>query len=349
MDGPLRIMFIATDLSTGGGVNRIIRDLAVLLKQRLGAAITVIAARSDRPSSYLFPEDVPVETHRPQSLPSYFRLLVGLRRRHPDVVISSWAQDNILVALAFLFSSTRVILVEHASWHFQPWHIRALRRLTYPLASEVVVLNRRELAHYRRFLSRVRLIPNLVVASSEMSTGHREKLIVAIGHLSPLKNFADAIRAFASSRLEEEGWSLAIIGKGSEEQQLNELIAELKLTHAQIHAPTDDLASWYARASILLVTSRLESFSLVLAEAIQAGVIPIAYASDGPSFILEDFAEHLVPIGEAEILAQRLAAFAHDQDADLLRVQLRSAIASRFGPDVVAEQWRALLEAPPCQ
>src|SRR5690349_12950853 len=41
MRRPLRILFIATDLSTGGGVNKVIRDLAALFRQRLGAEVSV--------------------------------------------------------------------------------------------------------------------------------------------------------------------------------------------------------------------------------------------------------------------------------------------------------------------
>src|SRR5690348_11354717 len=100
MPRPLRILFIATDLSTGGGVNKVIRDLAVLFRRRLGAEVTVVNARSDRPSAYEFPSAVAVQSHRRRGLLAYFGLLLQLRRSQADVVISSWTQDNILVTLA---------------------------------------------------------------------------------------------------------------------------------------------------------------------------------------------------------------------------------------------------------
>jgi glycosyltransferase involved in cell wall biosynthesis len=349
MRRPPRILFIATDLSTGGGVNKIIRDLAVLFRKRVGAQVTVVNARSDRPSTYSFPPDVPVEPHRRQSLFSYFRLLVKMRRSRPDFVISSWTQDNILTALAFLFSPSKAVLVEHSSWHFHSWPVRLVRRIVYPLATHVIVLNGRDLDHYRAYLGNVRLIPDPVTAPPSPALRQREKLIIAVGHLSPLKNFEDAIRAMAVSRLEDDGWSLAIIGFGSEESRLRDLIRKLGLRRTQIHSSVEDLASWYARASILLVTSQLESFSLVLAEAMLSGAVPIAYASDGPSFILEDFPEHLVGIGDVDSLAERLAHFANAPALERLRRKLRASIESRFSPDIVLEQWRALLEGPPCQ
>ncbi|MGN6058516.1 MAG: glycosyltransferase, partial [Sphingomicrobium sp.] len=104
-----------------------------------------------------------------------------------------------------------------------------------------------------------------------------------------------------------------------------------------------------ARASLLLVTSRLESFSLVLAEAMLSGVIPIAYASDGPTFILEDFPDHLVRIGDVDALAMQLVRFANEPDVAPLRRAMRASIESRFSPDIIVEQWKALLQGAPCQ
>lgn len=338
------VTFVAADLSSGGGVNKVIRDLAVLFKRRLGFEVSVVNARSDQPSTYPFPADIRVQHHRRQSLWSYIRLLVSLRRARSDFVISSWTQDNILVALAFLGSPSKVVLVEHSSWHFQGRLIRIIRRIIYPLAFRVVVLNRRDLDHYRRYLTRVHLIPN-PVATPPSAGEHREKLIIAVGHLEPLKNFDDAIRAMAASRLEDQGWSLTIIGSGSREERLRELIDELGLRRTHIHGTVDDLAPWYARASLFLMTSRLESFSLALAEAMLSGVVPVAYASDGPSFILGDFPDHLVEMGNIETLSERLAGFASSRDLKPLRRQMRRSIEDRFSPDLIGGQWVDLIQA----
>lgn len=166
-------------------------------------------------------------------------------------------------------------------------------------------------------------MPNPVTGKPSLPT-QREKLVIAVGHLEPLKNFEHAIRAMAASRLEEEGWSLAIVG-GSSEDRLRQLIEEVGLRRTEIHDPVDDLSSWYARASLLLVTSLLESFSLVIAEAMACGVIPIAYASDGPAFIFESFPDH-----KAEMKS--------------LREEMRRSIEDRFSSEVIARQWQELLE-----
>lgn len=336
------VLLLAADLSTGGGVNKVICDLAWMFKRRLAAKVSVVSARSDRPAAYRFPNDVPLKTHPRQSLPAYFLLLLKLRWTRPDVLISSWTQDNILAALAFAFSRTKVILVEHSSWNFHGKFIQAARRITYPLASAVVVLNPTDLDHFAGYLPKVHLIPDPIASAPPPAT-RRDKIVLAIGHLEPLKQFDQTIRAFAKSGLEQQEWSLEIIGSGGQRQALQVLIDTLGLGRVTIHAPTDDLGSSYDRASFLMVTSRTESFSLVLAEAMSRGVVPLAYGTNGPRFILEDFPDHVIPLHDAETLASRLAYFASAGDLDSLRLALRESIERRFGEQIIAESWKDLL------
>lgn len=342
LDG-LDVLFIATDLSTGGGVNRVIGDLANVFTNRLGLSVRIVSARNVGKATYSPSAGVPVDYHPKQSLLGYFMLLLRLRRTRPAFVVGSWTQDNILITLAFLFSRTKVVLMEHASWHFATPLVRLLRRLVYPAAWRVVVLNPTDLAHYRKHLKNVSLLPNPLSQMMPEEDKPREKLVLAIGHLNPNKNFGDAIRAMAASGLEKEGWSLAIIGKGEAEGGLQELAAELGLQRISILAPTDDVASWYGRTSIILITSRSEVFSLVLAEAMLSGVVPLAYGTDGPSFVLADFPDLLVTVGDVDRLAEGLARVARDSDLEPLRQRLRATITERFSPEVVGEQWRRLL------
>lgn len=335
-----RIVFVATDLSTGGGVNRVIRDLAGLFADRLGADVTVLAARSRGAPTYRFADQVKLQLNDAPTIFEYIRALWRLRRSRPDVVIGSWTQDNLLLLAMFLFSRTRVIVCEHCSWNFHGRIVRGLRRLFYPLGERVIVLNPIELAHYSRWLANVELIPN-PVALAAPSGDKREKLVLAIGHLSPVKNFADAIHAMSLSALEQDGWRLCIVGAGPQQGALQSLAGAEGLQAFSIERPVPDLASWYARAWMLLVPSTTEVFSLVLAEAMAAGLTPIAYATDGPSYLLERFPDLLVPVGDVEAMAGKMRAVADGGNGR--GDTLRASIESRFAPDLIAERWRQVL------
>lgn len=327
-------------------MNRVIADLSGILAERLDADVEVIAVGTSKEPTYPFSPRVKVETTSNGRPIGWREVVQRVRRSKPDFVVGSWTQSNLILILALLFTGIRVIAVEHTSWYFHPKGVSALRRFIYPLAWRVLVLNPTELAHYSSHLRNVRLVSNPVPPLPGAPPANREKLIVAIGHLEPRKNFVDAIRAMAVSGLEDSGWELAIIGSGPQEQLLRDAIREGGLARTKIHPPTSDLASWYNRASLTMVTARLEVFSLVLAEAMSAGVVPIAYATDGPSFILEDFPEHLVPLDNVDALATRMRSFASDEPLDSLRPRLAASIRDRFSAEVVAEQWRNLLQQP---
>lgn len=337
MTSPRRITFVAGDLGDGGGANRVIRDLSAIFAERLGAVVNVIGIGTTGEPTYPFSRSVAVSTSS-----GWRHALSAVRRDKPDFVVGSWTQANLVLILALLFTRARVIVVEHTSWYFHARRVRALRRFIYPLAWRVIVLNPAELAHYRRYLANVRLLPNPVPAVADAQADLRDKLIVAIGHLEPRKNFVDAVHAMAKSKLEDSGWELAIIGAGPEEEHLRQAIEQAGLTRTHIHPPTADLASWYNRASLTLVTAKLEVFSLVLAEAMSAGVVPIAYDADGPSYLLEDFPDHLVAMGDVDALARGMRRFATSATPSL-RSRIAHSIEERFAPAVIASYWRELL------
>ena len=344
MRAPLKIAFVAGDVGSGGGVNKVIRDLSELMSAHLQADVTVLARGAISSPTFDFPGETTLE-YVPGGVRGWATVLKRLRELNPDFVIGSWTQDNILLILGLFFSRARVVGIEHSSWYFHRWRVRALRRFVYPFAAQILVLNPKELAHYRRFLRNVQLLPNPVRAVRTKCPAKREKLIVAIGHLESHKNFTQAIEAMARSGLEGQGWSFAIIGEGSERDQLQKRISELGLGQTRIHPSTADIAGWYARSSLTLVTATLEVFSLVLAEAMSAGVIPIAYFADGPAYILEEFPEHIVRIGDVAAMAQRMRELAIMKDEDLaaLRARMAANINSRFSPDLVMERWQALV------
>jgi glycosyltransferase involved in cell wall biosynthesis len=338
------VILFGGDISSGGGANRVVRDLATILSERLDFDTTVITSTKTKPS-YAFSPSVRIEYHDQATSPKNFRRLIKeIGRRKPDYMISFWHWDNIRVALNSALSGQRSIVTEHTSWHHPPLRTRVARALTYRFAKAVCVLNPVEFDHYRRFLGNVVLLPNPVPALPSSAIAPKEKLIVAVGHLIDRKNFRDAILAMARSGLARDGWRLAIIGDGPERASLDQLILDQGLRGtAEIVAPTSDIAHWYARASVILVTSTIEVFSLVLAEAMSMAVVPLAYAADGPAYLLEAHPDLLVEPGDAARLGERLGQLCRSPDLQARGRAMSEVIRNRFSEDAIAEQWRTLL------
>jgi glycosyltransferase involved in cell wall biosynthesis len=338
------VLLLAGDPSAGGGVNRVIRDLSAIMTNNLGMAVTVLA-RSDAAPTYAFPPGVQILS-RPEARTTRgaWTVLRELSRDDYDHVIGFWHWDNIRIGLFFRRAAERAILTEHTSWYHPPFKTRVARALAYRSAKAVCVLNDVELEHYRKYLPHVVMLPNPVPKPALPSGVVREKLIIAVGHLIDRKNFQDAVAAMAASGLAAEGWRLAIIGSGPEEPALRAQIAESGLAHSvSIEPPSLDLPHWYARASLMLVTSKIEVFSLVLAEAMAVGVVPLAFAADGPAFLLRDTPELLVALGDVEALGAKLGRLGRALQLEKEREAVERTIANRFSEEVVANEWRKLL------
>lgn len=73
-------------------------------------------------------------------------------------------------------------------------------------------------------------------------------------------------------------WRLTFVGDGPERERLEEHVNELGLKRASFEGFQNPI-KYYQRASILILTSDIEGFGLVLVEGMSFGVIPVAYAS----------------------------------------------------------------------
>jgi glycosyltransferase involved in cell wall biosynthesis len=133
-------------------------------------------------------------------------------------------------------------------------------------------------------------------------------VILAVGRFEPVKDFATLIRAFAVYR-ENHSARLMILGEGRLRPELEQLVQELGLGR-DVCLP-GFFSNPYAmmkRAAAVVISSRLESLSVVLIEAMALGVPVISTDCDfGPREILAGGKYgRLTPVGDVASLAEAL-------------------------------------------
>ncbi len=116
-------------------------------------------------------------------------------------------------------------------------------------------------------------------------------LIIAVGRLSPEKNFSQLIDAYA--RLPDELQSrteLRILGDGMEREKLEEQIQQLGLaSHVTLAGWVDDPNPHLREAALFVSTSRWEGFGNAIVEALAHGCPVVAFdCPHGPREILAD-------------------------------------------------------------
>jgi GalNAc-alpha-(1->4)-GalNAc-alpha-(1->3)-diNAcBac-PP-undecaprenol alpha-1,4-N-acetyl-D-galactosaminyltransferase len=348
----MRILLVTSSMSEGGGVTRVISNLAAIFAEFPDVEVDLLHAREFKGFRYPMPPGIRLlEGKHPFAQLTSLNLLVNLLRMRLgryDYVLSFWTQENFLTCLAFLGSSSRVLLSEHLSHDQHTGLIQAARRCLYPLADKLLVLNEAELVYYRRFMKNVQLVPNPAISGrpGTLDLGVKENLIIGVGHLTRRKGFDYFVRACARARISEIGWRAVIIGEGPERAKLLALISELNASeYIEVVPPTNRIEAWYKRARVIVVSSLTEVFSMTIAESMAYGVVPVAFAADGPSYILRDHAQSLVPLGDSDGLATALACAMRDPELPARALSLRREALGRFSLDVISSIWKGLLGA----
>jgi glycosyltransferase involved in cell wall biosynthesis len=285
-----------------------------------------------------------------------------LRTIDPDVVVGMTTTAGILSVIAASRSRWRVVVEEHIHPPKmppgQPWDM--LRRLTYPRASHIVVLTSETLAWLDQVIPAARgvVIPNpvtypmpvtdpIVPPAALAKEGRR--ILLAAGRLAPQKGFDLLIPAFASVAKANPAWDLVILGEGPDRPAL-EALATLDGMGDRIHLPgvVGNVADWYERADLFVMSSRFEGFPMTLAEALAAGLPAVSYDCEtGPRDLIEDgVSGRLVrPVEDIGELAAALSEVMTD-DTDRARMATRAtSVRDRYSLERILGMWDDVFNA----
>lgn len=108
-----------------------------------------------------------------------------------------------------------------------------------------------------------------------------------LGRLSQQKGHGTVLRALAG--LKQLNWRLHIVGQGELEQEIKNLIVDLKLTdRVALTEPTHDVPQVLAQADIMLVPSLWEGLGIVAMEAMAAGRLVVGSRTGGLPELIKD-------------------------------------------------------------
>jgi glycosyltransferase involved in cell wall biosynthesis len=173
------------------------------------------------------------------------------------------------------------------------------------------------------------------------ATGRSEAVVGAVGRLAPEKGFDVLLQAMALL----PGTHAVVAGDGPEREHLERLTRELGIASLVTFAGWVE-AAWpeHLAPDVLAVPSRQESFGLVAAEALMAGIPVVASAVGGLPEVLEDGAVGmLVPPEDPSALADAIELVLSDGQST--RAHVARGVESarrRFDPTVMAAAYEAL-------
>lgn len=122
--------------------------------------------------------------------------------------------------------------------------------------------------------------PGVVLGSGDKEPPGPEVRLLCLGRLVPSKGIDTALAAL--SKLRRHSWRLDVVGEGPLEETLRRQAREQGVNdRVHFHGQQSNPTAWYRQADLLLFPSRLESFGLVLVEAMAQGTPSLAMRADG--------------------------------------------------------------------
>ena len=340
-----KILFIISSLDVGGA-EKILTTLANHFSN-IGYEITILIA-SKRGS--FFPLNRDIEVRELKRVKPIFILIRELKREilsiNPDIIISFMSEMNILATIASKLANKPIVVSERSAYDFldiKPiW--KKLRRVIYPFVDGLVVLTNADRDRYHFVKNRYK-IENPLILKNRHSNIKREKIILAVGRLNPVKGFDILIRAF--SKIKNREWRLRVVGEGAEREKLEILIDKLDLKNrVELVGLVKDVEIEYKRASIFVLSSRTEGFPGVLCEAMGYGCAVISFdCPSAPREIIRDRQDGLLV--ESNNIEELTSKIDYLIDNPKVRDRLgfnAKKISKRFSIDMIGIKWFRVID-----
>lgn len=381
----MRIVCCIPQLFRAGGMERVLTQQVNALVQQPDVEVTIVTTESvpKGERTCFFPMDGRVRLvelaldfdadfrmgllkkyirHRHKQRQYRQRLKTILRDEKADVCISLGGKElewlgsidvpcRKLVALHTVHDyRSRLLLLYHSGWFWRMMgryldgqRVRQVRRM-----GELVVLNRVEQQWWQsRGVGRVYVIPNACAGSVVDQKMPREKVVLAVGRLYPVKGFDLLLRAWSLVHADFPDWQLRIIGEGEQRAELESLADRLGIrASVQMPGQTERIDAEYGRSRIFVLSSRQECYPMALIEAMSHGCCPISFdCPNGPrEMIDEGKTGRLVAPEDIDRLAAVLAEQMRDEvGSDEIGRMAAMVAQQRWSESVVMTQWLRLL------
>ena len=335
MNKPVERLAIFLPSFAGGGAEKSMLTLAHGLVER-GYAVDVAVARAEGPYKNAVDERVRViDLKASRVLLSAAKLMRYLRDTRPAALLSTLDYANVVAVCAGRLARvpSRIVVLDQntisiSSQHSTQWRERIIPRLikfSYRWADHIVGNSQGvtdDLVHITGLpRTRFHVIYNPVVTPAlwerrKVRPSHpwfgpdQPPVVLAVGRLTPQKDFITLIHAFARVR-RNKPVRLMILGEGADRQELEALVRLLKLEEdVSLPGFVENPYSYMAHASVFVLSSRWEGLPTVLIEALSCGTRVIATdCPSGPREILAGgLYGSLVPMRNAPALAVAITA-----------------------------------------
>jgi glycosyltransferase involved in cell wall biosynthesis len=195
--------------------------------------------------------------------------------------------------------------------------------------------------------SKIEAISNPCVIYHNTKTYCKKKQILFVARIELSQKRPDILLQIWS-RLHKKftDWELLILGDGPDRQKVECMAKELNLYNISFKGFVDPIP-YYKEASIICMTSDYEGFGLVLPEAMQFGVVPIAF-NNWPSLkdiIIDKKTGVIVESNNITEYADKLDQLMSDEEMRHKFSEAAIKDVNKFNIEIIGPKWIELLES----
>jgi glycosyltransferase involved in cell wall biosynthesis len=177
----------------------------------------------------------------------------------------------------------------------------------------------------------------------------KEKIILYVGRIDYSdKRVHRIIEAWEALYEIYSDWKLILVGDGAEKAALENYVHRNKIERVQFKGFTKEPPTpYYIKSSILILTSDLESFGLVLIEAMSFAVVPVVYGSYTTVYdIVKDNKSGFItnmPYSEEEMVI-KLRELMNNPNKRSQMAEQALIESKNFNLEMVLNQWENLFD-----
>jgi glycosyltransferase involved in cell wall biosynthesis len=227
----------------------------------------------------------------------------------------------------------------------------------YNKSDKYIVLSNRFIHTFQKY-SRIRNTPKLMSISNAITLSikgnkycldSKKKQILYVGRMDmENKRVNRIVEAWEDIFPKYTDWSLILVGDGPHRKQLEDYVDKKQINRVFFKGfIEEEPVEFYKNASILMLTSDLEGFGLVIVEGMSFGVIPVVYGSYAS---VHDIITHgesgyitNIPYSKEETVKYMRLLMDNDHLRKTMAKKAQLA-ANKFSIETISNQWEELFK-----
>ena len=288
----------------------------------------------------------------------YFQLKKHLKVNQFDYIIDFRHRINPWMELLFLhyiYFGFKSIYTIHSSkldvyLTENNWVAKQILKNTYKIVTVSKGIKEKIKATYQ--FEKGIVIPNSIAKKNQEIDDSQLRLpykyCIAVGRLVPLKQFDKLIEMYTASNLPNNEIHLVILGEGEEKVVLKKCIEVLKINElVHLLGFKSDVVSYIKQAEFLVLTSKYEGFSMVVLEALAAGIPVVSFDCEtGPKeMIVDEYNGLLVENQNFEKFKEAMNRMVNDKVLYNFCKENTTTSVTSFCAENIQEKWLDLLNS----